>query len=65
MVEAFGRRVAPNIREVGTKRANAKTFLKRFKPKGETVSPLFLKRMTAVAQRMAQDIANISPKCGK
>jgi len=53
--------VSPKSQMVGTKRAMAKRSLKRFRPMGWTVSPLFLNRMTAKAHVIAVTSANPSP----
>lgn len=49
---------------VGNIRTAPKTFLKRFKAIGCTISPLFLNKITADAQIRAVLRARISPMCG-
>ena len=48
---------------VMAKNPTPRQFLKRFSDIGRMVSPLFLKRHTAIAQNRPQSIARVSPMC--
>lgn len=57
--------VLPIIKNVNKNNAEQITFLNRFSESGSVDSPLFLKRIIAVAQMIAQINDKISPEYGR